>query len=120
MENLQNKVLRLFRSANPSPDWPVRGGNYTKDEVAGIPDPAAGSRKEITSIPSPFARVHLFENAFESVANRARLEGYATLTQKSAYHQLVSDALDVAEVFFNFDVFNQTQKNLRFVVWNKK
>jgi len=120
MSNFQNKVLRLFTGQNTNADWHPRSGGYSKDEVANIKDPAAGSRKEITSIPSPFARIHLFENAFEWVANHAKTEGNNTLTKKTAYHQLVSDALDVAEVFFNFEVFNQTQKNLRFVVWNKK
>jgi len=62
----------------------------------------------------------LFENAFEWVANHAKTEGNNTLTKKTAYHQLVSDALDVAEIFFNYEVFNQTSHNLRFVVWNKK
>ncbi len=116
----QNKVLRLFTGANNSADWHVRTNGYSKDEVALIQDPSAGSRKEITSIPSPFARVHLFENAFEWVANHAKIKGNQTLVEKTAYHQLVSDALDVAEVFFKFEVFSKTQKNLRFVVWNKK
>lgn len=120
MSNFQNKVLRLFPGPNTSADWHVRANGYSKDEVAAIKDPSAGSRKEITSIPSPFARVHLFENAFEWVANRARLGGLQTLTEKNAYHQLVSDALDVAEVFFNSEGFNKTQTRLRFVVWNKK
>lgn len=120
MSTFQNKVLRLFTGPNTSADWHVRADGYSKDEVASIKDPAAGSRKEITSIPSPFARVHLFENAFEWVANRARLAGIQTLTEKNAYHQLVSDALDVAEVFFNYEVFNKTQPRLRFVVWNKR
>lgn len=117
MSNFQHKVLRLFTGANTSADWHVRPNGYSKDEVALIRDPSMGSRKEITSIPSPFARVHLFENAFEWVANRAKIDGKQALAGKTAYHQLVSDALDVAEVFFNFEVFH---KNLRFVVWNKK
>jgi hypothetical protein len=120
-ENTQRqfKVLRLFDGANTNEDWHPRSIGYTKEEIANIPDPAASSRKEITSIPSPFARVHLFENAFLSVSNQANKDGLKTLNDSTAYHQLVSDALDVAEIFFNFEIFNQTTNNLRFVTWKK-
>jgi hypothetical protein len=120
MHPTQYKTLRLFEGSNTSEDWHSRSAGYTKEEIANIPDPAASSRKEITSIPSPFARVHLFENAFLSVANQVNKDGVISLNAKTAYHQLVSDALDVAEIFFNYEIFNQTAHNLRFVIWKKK
>ncbi len=119
MSRTKYKVLRLFEAGNTGEDWHTRSTGYTKEEIANINDPAISSRKEITSIPSPFARIHLFENAFSSVATRANVFGGNTLKETSAYHQLVSDALDVAETFFNYEVFNQTRNNLHFVTWNK-
>jgi hypothetical protein len=117
---LQNKTLRLFKGPDTGKDWHDRSTGYSKDEIANIQDPAAGSRKEITSIPSPFARVHLFENAFDAVGKQAKLKGWQNLDLITAYHQLVSDSLDVAEVFFNYEVFNMTTNNLKFILWNKK
>lgn len=117
--SLQTKTLRLFKGQDTGKDWHDRSTGYSKDEIANIQDPAAGSRKEITSIPSPFARIHLFENAFDFVSKQAKLKGWKTLDEISAYHQLVSDSLDVAEVFFNYDVFNQTHHNLKIIVWDK-
>jgi hypothetical protein len=114
---LQNKVLRLHTDgANPATDWHTRSV-YNKDEINSIKDPSQGSRKEITSIPSPFARIHLFENAFTSVAAEA-VGNYKTFEKVDAYHQLVSDALDVAEVFFRFEEYSNGRK-LEIKTWNK-
>lgn len=51
---------------------------------------------EITSIPSPFARIDIAKNAFKEVCKRG-LDG------KSIFHKTVSDILDVGEIFFNYE-----------------
>lgn len=51
---------------------------------------------EITSIPSPFARIDIAKNAFHEVVKRG-LDG------NSIFHKTVSDILDVGEIFFNYD-----------------
>jgi hypothetical protein len=53
---------------------------------------------EITSIPSPFARIDIAKNAFKEVCKRG-LDG------KTIFHKTVSDVLDVGEIFFNYDKF---------------
>jgi hypothetical protein len=52
-----------------------------------------------TSIPSPFARIDLVKTAFQWVANN-NIEG------NTANHKLVSDALDVAQLFYASENFN--------------
>ena len=79
--------------------------------IDSIPDPVgATDKKEITSIPSPFARMDLVKRAFKYVAEHG-LEG------KTAYHKLVSDSLDVGQIFFNIEKYRNI---IEIVVWDKK
>ncbi|MFD2584930.1 hypothetical protein ACFSR6_20705 [Pedobacter vanadiisoli] len=56
-----------------------------------------GKSKIGTSIPSPMARMELFETAFQMVSS----DNQATLKGSSTYHQLVSDCLDMMQLLFN-------------------
>ena len=96
------KVFRIHKGAsNTISNWEdsVRIGTKAIDSIE---DPVgATDKKEITSIPSPFARIDLVKRAFKYVAEHG-LEG------KTAYHKLVSDSLDVGQIFFNiFPVFRK-------------
>ena len=63
-----------------------------------ILDPdGATARYQITSIPSPFARIDLVKNAFIEVTKLKDLDG------DTIFHKMVSDSLDVGEIFFNID-----------------
>ena len=56
--------------------------------------------KEVSnSIPSPFARIDLVNEAFRWVAQNG-------LEDNKAQHKLVSDALDIGQLIFNSDKFN--------------
>ena len=89
------KVLRLHKGAADTIgnwDTSVKIGTKAIDSIA---DPiGANDKHELTSIPSPFARMDLVKRAFKIVAEGS-LEG------KTAYHKLVSDCLDVGQIFFN-------------------
>ena len=106
------KVFRLHTSGDETlKNW-APSAPYGKAAIDGIQDPnGATSKKEITSIPSPFARMDLVKTAFKVVAESQKLEG------TSSYHKLVSDALDVGEIFFNMD---KLQDKVRILVWDKK
>jgi len=92
MEN----VFSLFEESNAQ-DWTDRGGAYGPTEIEKIANPDGDySTKAPTSIPSPFARIDLFNTAFKFVASKS-LQG------KTIYHKLVSDSLDIGEILFNFD-----------------
>jgi len=67
-----------------------------------------GASKVATSVPSPFARMYLFDTAFKMVSEK--LEG------DSVYHQLVSDCLDMMQLLFNS---GHNDKDIRFVQWNR-
>ena len=61
-----------------------------------------------TSIPSPFARIDLVKSAFQWVADNG-LDG------SNAQHKLVSDALDVAQLFF---LYPKHKDKIKIISWS--
>ncbi|MDR0603770.1 MAG: hypothetical protein LBG80_05645 [Bacteroidales bacterium] len=104
-------IFRLHNEGNNNlTDWGVSAkiGSSVIDQIQ---DPNGESAKrEITSIPSPFARIDLVKTAFKKVAE-------ASIDGDSIHHKMVSDALDVGQIFFEFDKY-RTQFDI--VVWDKE
>ena len=104
-----SKVFRIHTGDNTISDW-QQSAPYSTNVIKQIKDPnGATPRNEITSIPSPFARIDLVKNAFKEVV----LSG---LDGNTIYHKMVSDSLDIGEIFFNYDRFKD---NIRIVCWDK-
>ena len=105
------KVFRLHKgAANTINSWDSSVKIGTK-AIDSIPDPiGANDKYEITSIPSPFARMDLVKRAFKIVAENS-LDG------KTAYHKLVSDCLDVGQIFFNIEKYRD---KIEILVWDKR
>jgi len=88
---------------------------YDDNEISAITDPAgATDQLEITSIPSPFARMDLIRTAFSEINNNIDIVNgdFSYLDGTTIYHKLVSDCLDIAELFFNYELIksiNQIQ-----------
>jgi len=106
-----SKVFRLYniQGNNNIVDW-QESKVYGTQAISEITDPdGADAKKEITSIPSPFARIDLIKTAFKEVVKMANLKSndkeYAPFDGDTIYHKMVSDTLDVAEIFFNLDRF---------------
>lgn len=118
-----SKVFRLYniQGDNNITDW---GGSkvYGSTAIGQITDPdGADAKKEITSIPSPFARIDLIKTAFKRVVRMANLDmkskEYQPFNGRTIYHKMVSDSLDVAEIFFNFDRYRD---KFQIIIWDKK
>lgn len=95
-------IFRLYTDgADTYQDWHgMSAFPYNHSNRQNIQDPEGDSAKvEITSIPSPFARIDVAKNAFLEV-NRLGLDG------DTIFHKTVSDILDVGEIFFNYDKFS--------------
>ncbi len=111
------KVFRIFKEGsntyndwNSSPDYP-----YDSTNRESIIDPeGAAASKEITSIPSPFARIDLVKNAFGYIC-RQNNDNSNFLDGDTIYHKLVSETLDVGEIFFNIAKF---QNDIEIIKWN--
>ena len=105
------KVFRFHQGNDNIEDW-QNSTIYGSNAIEAIQDPAgASARKEITSIPSPFARIDLVKSAFQSLVDSENLEG------KTIFHKMVSDCFDIGEIFFNID---KHQDKVRIIVWDKQ
>lgn len=112
-----SKVFRLYREGtttyegwNENPAFPY---NTTARGTIDDPD-GASAKNEITSIPSPFARIDLVKTAFREVCNRAS-RNITELDGKTIFHKMVSDTLDVGEIFFNIDKYKD---KIEIITWD--
>lgn len=128
-----SKVFRPYdiQGNNTIIDW-GESQMYGTQAISEIKDPdGATAAKEITSIPSPFARIDLVKTAFKEVVEMVRrTNNFERLSASqlkalmvnggekhpTIYHKMVSETLDVAEIFFNYDRF----KNMfEIIVWDR-
>ena len=116
-----SKVFRLYKNGdNTFTDWhesasfPYNSEN--RDGKNGIDDPdGASSKNEITSIPSPFARIDLVKTAFVRVCQPDVNTQKINLDGNTIFHKMVSDTLDVGEIFFNIDKYSD---KIEIVKWD--
>lgn len=89
-------VFRLHTSNDTSMKGWGRSNHISGNLIATIPDTLLGQaalRKMGTSIPSPFARMYLFDTAFTMIQNQDQ-------NGISPYHLLVSECLDLLEFLY--------------------
>ena len=96
-----SKIFRLHSGAAENIEHWQQINNHISDRtIDTIQDPAGSNiATQITSIPSPFARMDLIRTSFRFVNSSRNLES------NTIYHRMVSECLDVAEIFFNIEAF---------------
>lgn len=107
-----SKIFRLgAEGSQNNRDWQdSKVYPYNQNNRQTIEDPdGASAHNEITSIPSPFARIDLVKNAFARVSESRNLDG------NTIFHKMVSDALDIGEIFFNFD---KLKDQIEIITWD--
>lgn len=91
-----SKIFRLYKEGTSTyEDWnnsPVFPYNSASRDTIEDPD-GASARHEITSIPSPFARIDLIKTAFKEVCKPNKHTGKVELDGKTIFHKMVSDTL---------------------------
>lgn len=102
------KVFRIHSSGEEKTGW-FQSSPIGAKELETI---KADKDDVATSIPSPFARIDLVKTAFGWVSNHE-------LTGESGYHKLVSDALDVAQLFY-LSKNAQYRNDITIVEWSKE
>lgn len=106
-------VFRFHNGVSTLDGWDT-SSQYGSMQIAAIQDPAGASAKiPITSIPSPFASFELVKNAFAQVTDIAKKKG--TVKGNTIYHKMVSDALDVLEIFFGYRKF---KNDFQIIPWD--
>lgn len=117
MEN-ENYIFRIYKEngTNAISGWGESSG-YGLTAIKQIVDPNESANevgKEPTSIPSPFARIDLVKTAFSIVAEKSRDDQYPNINGYSVYNRIVSNTLDVAQLFFE----SNRQPNLEIIPWS--
>ena len=92
------KILRLHDGTAAGATNNINGWDesfvISQKAVETITDPQGNcAQSEITSIPSPFARLDLVKQGFKFVNDTQDFDG------STIYHRMVSDAFDVGEIF---------------------
>jgi len=98
--------LSLIREQQADFGWNQYDGNpYNTNTINEITDNIGNMEVPVTSIPSPFAQMHLFETSFEFINKTFKDSGNAkeTLEGTTTYHKNVSRCLDVFEMLFRFE-----------------
>ena len=94
---------------------------YADEQIKAIPSGNEASQDEPTSIPSPFARIALAKTAFGAVGIEFQriLEGRNNPSKPilAAYQKIVSDCLDVAQIFFNYETLKD---KVEIIAWDKE
>jgi hypothetical protein len=106
-----SKIFRLHDGASQNIEhWQQINGHLSDNFINSIEDPAGSNvSTQITSIPSPFARMDLIRTSFRFI------NSCKNLNQQTIYHRMVSECLDVAEIFFNYEAFKDKVEILE---WN--
>lgn len=105
----------VFRphSGNNNLDGWEDSARYDDRAIQSIQDPNGGNANiPITSIPSPFASMELVKRAFAYCADRNN-----TVDGTTIYHKMVSFALDILEIFFNFE---KHSKEFEIIPWYRQ
>ena len=105
-------VFRLHNNGTVNSGW-FKSQPLTPDQINTI---VSNGDEAATSIPSPFAQMALVKTAFDYLS-QANVPVHYNPEKKDdkAMHQLVSDALDVAQLFFEYQTFKDY---FQIVSWN--
>ncbi len=110
-DSKRNIIFRLQADtdlSNSIKHW-GNSAQYQDKQIDAIESTNPEATKEPTSIPSPFARIALAKTAFGVVSKEW---GKAP----KAYQKIVSDCLDVAEIFFNYE---KLKDKVQILIWDK-
>lgn len=103
-------IFRLYNAGSDTlGDW-GKSAPMGTTVIDQIKDPnGESSKREITSIPSPFARIDLLKTAFKKVAD-------GDIDGDTIYHKMVSDCFDIGQIFFEYD---KHKKHFEIICWDK-
>ncbi|MBQ6653502.1 MAG: hypothetical protein IJM81_08985 [Prevotella sp.] len=105
-----SKILS-YNNKTTGEGWIVLNSQYNADDIEMISDPNGGlSQQPRTAIPSPLAQMDLVKNAFK------RLAAHTSLRGEAMDEKLVANALDVAQLFFNF---GELRGQMKIVQWDR-
>lgn len=108
------KPLNIFDSGNPNTGW--RSVDKLNDRAIGdFMDKSAKTSNALNAVPSPFARMHIFETAFKLIVKDA-IDGKNNASE--VYKGLISNCLDIVELVFNLNFHKSQGDEISIVNWD--
>lgn len=104
---MAKKIFRLHEGGNTGQTGWFRSGVITSENLNTI---KTEGKDAATSIPTPFATIDLVKSAFKWVVENG-------IKGNTAHHKLVSDALDVAQLFYYSQRFSN---KIQIIAWNPR
>jgi len=97
---------------------PYESNPYNDDALEKIKETIGDYEIPVTSIPSPFAQLHLFETAFNSIIEKYKVTNDPSVFKgNTTYHRLISECLDVYEMLFLYDTLKLAGK-IKITTWD--
>lgn len=119
---MPHKLSLIKEQIIPSTGWNQFANNpYDEGKIGDITDNMGASEVPVTSIPSPFAQMHLFETSF-SFINKSYInsgKNASALSGNTTYHKYVSHCLDVFEILFCYDTL-KLKGRIEIDIWKKE
>lgn len=119
--------LNIVERGIEGQEWSTQRGKITAKELADVSEQRTNSTSALNALPTPFARFFVIKEAFrrvreEYVSKRNLKNGGKIKEAGFAYHQLVSDCLDVYELLFNLNHHRNNWKGKEIIIreWNYK
>lgn len=109
-----DKKLSIIQRATDKTCWD-KTENFSSSDIGKIKITNVKHDKSLNAIPSPLARMHLFEAAFD-LLDRDELN--QTNNAGDAFKKLVSDCFDVFELIYNWNNHLKNGKDLKIVKWS--
>jgi hypothetical protein len=104
---MPHKLSNIKEETIRNSGWNSSTSNpYGEEAIDKIADNTDDVAIPVTSIPSPFAQMHLVETAFTVLNEAYKKRGAVALDGKSTYHVQVSNCLDVYELLFSYDLLS--------------
>ncbi|HPE56883.1 MAG TPA: hypothetical protein PK904_10820, partial [Bacteroidales bacterium] len=113
---MENYKLNIIQRNHDKTGW-HDSEPFSDSDITNIKVLESRNDKSLNAIPSPFARIHLFDAAF-GLVYQDELNG--TNNSGEAYKKLVSDCLDIFELIYNWNSHINEGKNLQIITWNRE
>ncbi len=110
------KKLSIIPRAHDRTGW-QKSSQFSPSDIQEIRVSKARNDRSLNAIPSPLARMHLFEAAFD-LLDKDEING--TDYTGDTFKKLVSDCFDVFELIYNWNNHLKDGKELSIVKWNKE
>jgi len=111
-----DKKLNVLQRTTDKTGWD-KSNQFSTSDVKDIKVFTARNDKSLNAIPSPLARIHLFEAAFD-LLDKDELNN--TNFSGDTYKKIISDCFDVFELIYNWNNHIREGKPLTMIKWNRE